>query len=90
MWYLPRFPLFYPGLEIPCIDLLTSIYETIECNFWLDDIGVSFVDGKIEPPRCKTALIRLESECVYFTVETVNGPVSVVHAGTVLDVLITR
>ena len=86
MWYPPRLPLFYSGLEIPCIDLLTSIYETIECDFWLDDIGVSFVYGRIEPPRCKNALIRLESECIRFTVEAVNGPVGVVHHD---DVVIT-
>ena len=79
MWYLPRLPLFYPGLEIPCVDLLRSIYETVECDFWLDNIGVAFVGGKIEPLRCKNALIRLESECIYFTVEAVNGPVSIVH-----------
>ena len=65
-------------MEIPCADLLESIYETIECDFWLDDIGVSFTNGKIEPPRCKNAVILLESEHIYFTVEAVNGPVSVV------------
>lgn len=77
MWYLPRLPLFYPGLEIPCIELLKSIHETIECDFWLDDIGVSFVHGNIEPPRCKNAVILLESEHIYFTVEAANGPVGV-------------
>ena len=76
MWYLPHLPLFYPGLEVPCVDLLESIRETIECDFWLDDIGVSYVHGKIDPPRCKRAMIKLESERIYFTVEVANGPVS--------------
>ena len=83
MWYLPHLPHFYPGLEVPCIDLLKSIHETIECDFWLDDIGVSLVNGKIEPPRCKNAMIRLESERVYFTVEAVGGPVSDVRQGDI-------
>lgn len=87
MWYLPHLPLFYPGLEIPCTDLLNSIHESIECDFWLDDIGVSFVRGKIEPPRCKNATIRLESERIYFTVEAANGPVSAILYA---DILTTR
>ena len=45
---------------------------------------MSFVNGKVEPPRCKNAMVRLESERIYFTVEAVNGPVSVVHHGDVL------
>ena len=81
MWYLPHLPLFYPGIEIQCADLLKSIHETIECDFWLDDIGVSFIKGKVEPPRCQNATIRLESERIYFTVEAANGPVSVVRRG---------
>jgi len=84
VWYLPHLPLFYPGMEIPYVDLLTSIHETIECDFWLDDIGVSFTKGKIDPPRCKNAMIRLESERIYFTVEVVNGPVSAVRYGDAL------
>lgn len=79
MWYLPHLPLFYPGMEIPCGDLLRSIHETIRCDFWLDDVGVSFVKEKIEPPRCENAMIRLESERIYFTVEVAAGPVSAVH-----------
>ena len=79
MWYLPHLPLFYPGIEIQCIDLLKAIHETIECDFWLDDIGVSFIKGNIDPSRCKNATIRLDSERIYFTVEAVNGPVSVVR-----------
>jgi len=71
-------------MEIPYVDLLTSIHETIECDFWLDDIGVSFTKGKIDPPRCKNAMIRLESERIYFTVEVVNGPVSAVRYGDAL------
>ena len=87
MWYLPHLPRFYPGIEIPCIDLLKAIHETIECDFWLDDFGVSFTKGMIEPPRCKNATMRLESECIYFTVEAVNGSVSIFNNG---DVLIIR
>lgn len=84
MWYLPHLPHFYPGLEVSCIDLLNSIRETIECDFWLDDIGVAFVHGKVEPPRCKNAMIRLESERIYFTVEAVNGPVGAVLCAYIL------
>ena len=46
---------------------------------------MSFTKGKIEPPRCKNAVIRLESERIYFTVEVVNGPVSVIrHSGVLV------
>ena len=58
-----------------------SIREAINCDFWLDDIGVSFVNwpGMVDPQRCENAWIRLESECIYFTAEAANGPVSIVR-----------